>query len=113
MPDEQPPPSSAPNATAPTPVVTSAPLPTQLVTESERRLQSAVVFFGQALQEVVRSGLALLLVVLVLITLIYAFRQVGNSEAWPNTKELLDIVVPALTGLLGSAMGFYFGSRTR
>jgi hypothetical protein len=29
-----------------------------------------------------------------------------------KTKELLDELLPALTGLIGSALGFYFGSKS-
>jgi hypothetical protein len=29
-----------------------------------------------------------------------------------KTKELLDKLLPALTGLIGSALGFYFGSKS-
>jgi hypothetical protein len=37
-----------------------------------------------------------------------------ESASWPNhwqqTKEMLQIILPALTGLIGSVIGFYFGS---
>jgi hypothetical protein len=29
-----------------------------------------------------------------------------------KTKEMLDKLLPALTGLIGSALGFYFGSKS-
>ncbi len=32
------------------------------------------------------------------------------KEHWEQTKEMLQIVLPALVGLIGSALGFYFGS---
>jgi hypothetical protein len=39
-----------------------------------------------------------------------------ESASWPNrwaqTKEMLQITLPAITGLLGSVIGFYFGSNT-
>jgi hypothetical protein len=31
------------------------------------------------------------------------------QDHWNQTKEMLQIVLPALTGLIGSALGFYFG----
>ncbi len=39
-----------------------------------------------------------------------------ESASWPThwnqTKDMLQIILPALTGLIGSVSGFYFGSRT-
>jgi hypothetical protein len=32
------------------------------------------------------------------------------KDHWEQTKEMLQIVLPALLGLIGSALGFYFGS---
>lgn len=32
------------------------------------------------------------------------------KEHWEQTKEMLQIILPALLGLIGSALGFYFGS---
>jgi hypothetical protein len=38
-----------------------------------------------------------------------------ESASWPNhwaqTKEMLQTILPAITGLLGSVIGFYFGSN--
>lgn len=31
-------------------------------------------------------------------------------DHWNHTKEMLQIILPALTGLIGSVLGFYFGS---
>lgn len=33
-----------------------------------------------------------------------------TAAQWSQTKELLQIILPAITGLLGSVIGFYFGS---
>jgi hypothetical protein len=37
-----------------------------------------------------------------------------ESASWPahweQTKDMLQIILPALTGLIGSVSGFYFGS---
>jgi hypothetical protein len=32
------------------------------------------------------------------------------KDHWEQTKEMLQIILPALLGLIGSALGFYFGS---
>jgi hypothetical protein len=64
------------------------------------------------LQELVRSGLALILAVLLGLTIIWGFLAAGEGgTGWENTKELLQLLLPAETGLLGSAVGFYFGTR--
>ena len=34
------------------------------------------------------------------------------NEKWQQTKEMLQIVLPALIGLIGSVIGFYFGSNS-
>jgi hypothetical protein len=57
-----------------------------------------------------RASLALLFtgLLIVIIVLGYTAAQGGH---WTNTKEWLQAVLPAVTGLLGSAAGFYFGTR--
>lgn len=41
----------------------------------------------------------------------WACRQSINSVTiWMQTKDMLQIILPALSGLLGSVIGFYFGS---
>lgn len=70
-------------------------------------------FTGQLIvQEVVRTLITLSLATLLGITIVFAFRDV-NGPNWANTKELLLILLPVETGLLGSAVGFYFGSQGR
>jgi hypothetical protein len=32
-----------------------------------------------------------------------------DGGVWTNARDYLQVAVPAVTGLLGSAMGFYFG----
>ena len=41
----------------------------------------------------------------------WACKESASATAqWTQTKEMLQIILPALTGLLGSVIGFYFGS---
>lgn len=65
---------------------------------------------GLLFQELVRSGLAIALVLLLMLVIVLSFAKVG-TDGWADTKSFLEIIVPALIALLGSAMGFYFGSR--
>jgi hypothetical protein len=61
-------------------------------------------------QELVRAGLSLSLLLLLGLVVVLAFDKVG-TKAWPDAKEFLDVVIPGFIGLLGTAMGFYLGSR--
>ena len=45
-----------------------------------------------------------------LLTLCASF--VGSLTKWGPVKDWLQVVLPAETGLFGSALGFYFGSNT-
>lgn len=56
----------------------------------------------------IRSALAILFVALFALTIGFALWRTTN---WPDTKELLLVLIPAETALLGSAVGYYFGSR--
>lgn len=62
------------------------------------------------LQELIRSSLALLFTVLLFATVGFACWGATTSH-WDSVKELLQILLPAETALLGSATGFYYGSR--
>lgn len=62
-------------------------------------------------QELVRSSMAVLFVLIFAGTITWSFFLV-TGHAWGNVKELLQLLLPAETALLGSAVGFYFGSKT-
>jgi hypothetical protein len=34
-------------------------------------------------------------------------------ESWPQIKEAMQAILPAVTSVLGTALGFYFGSQKR
>ena len=59
--------------------------------------------------EVVRAAVAVLLLGLLAIVVVIAMLR---AKTWADTKQLLDVVLPAITALLGSAIGFYFGTKT-
>jgi hypothetical protein len=61
-------------------------------------------------QEFVRAGLAFSFIVLLAVVIVLAFQDV-KSKAWANAREALEILVPTLSALIGSATGFYFGTR--
>jgi hypothetical protein len=59
-------------------------------------------------QEGIRGLIALILLGLLATALIWSMSTVHK---WSEMSELLEVWLPALTGLLGSAVGFYFGTR--
>lgn len=63
-----------------------------------------------AAQEFVRAGLAFSFVALFALVIVFGFLKLGTKE-WADAKDYLDILVPAVSALLGSATGFYFGTR--
>lgn len=63
-----------------------------------------------AVEELVRAGLAMIFALMLAGTGAWAFILVG-SKNWEHVKSLLDVLIPAETALLGSAVGFYFGTK--
>jgi hypothetical protein len=61
-------------------------------------------------EELVRGALAIAFTVVLIITVVFSFLHSSKAD-WPQTKELLQLLLPAETALLGSAVGFYYGSR--
>ena len=82
-------------------LVESDPLPVALVSTAEKNART---------QEFVRAGITFsFLLILVLIIIWGCIESRSWKTHWDQTKELLQIILPALTGLLGSSLGFYFG----
>jgi hypothetical protein len=61
-------------------------------------------------EEVVRAGLAFAFVAVFAGTVVGGFLRT-DTEHWSATSEFLQLILPAQTALLGSAVGFYFGTR--
>ena len=56
---------------------------------------------------IVTCGLLLILAYLV----VFATLESASYPAhWAQTKEMLQIILPALTGIIGTVIGFYFGT---
>ncbi len=55
---------------------------------------------------IVACGLLLILGYLVVFATIEATSWPAH---WAQTKEMLQIILPALTGVIGTVIGFYFG----
>jgi len=62
-------------------------------------------------QEWTRTSLAFAFVIIFAVTILFVMSKVGTRD-WGETKDLLQILLPAETALLGSALGFYFGTKS-
>jgi hypothetical protein len=60
-------------------------------------------------QEHARLWIAVGLIGILALTILGAFIGAFSSN-WTNVKDLLQLLLPAETALLGGALGFYFGS---
>ena len=65
---------------------------------------------GPAFIDWARLGLAIAFTALLALTILISFAFVAGDH-WAHAKELLQIAVPAEVGLLGAAVGFYFGAN--
>lgn len=59
------------------------------------------------IQEAVRAIVTVLFIGMLAYVIYYA----AHGPNWKDQKDWLGVVLPAVTGLLGSALGFYFGTR--
>jgi hypothetical protein len=44
---------------------------------------------------------------------LYAAFAIQSDAAWTRVKESFGVILPALTGTLGTVIGFYFGNRNK
>ncbi len=58
-----------------------------------------------------RGALWWMLVVFGLVLVFGGTTSAVGGEMWTHAKEFLGMVLPYLTGLLGTAIGFYFGRQ--
>lgn len=54
----------------------------------------------------------ILAIALLAILGVVVIASLAKTRNWTEAKDYLTIVLPALTGLIGSAIGYYFGSRS-
>jgi len=46
-------------------------------------------------------------------TYLYDAVKITGDATWAQTKEAFGVILPALTGILGTVIGFYFGNRNK
>jgi heme/copper-type cytochrome/quinol oxidase subunit 3 len=48
------------------------------------------------------------------VVMFYLYEASSASDAsWPRLKEAMQFILPAVTSVLGTVLGFYFGSQKR
>lgn len=63
--------------------------------------------------DTVRSLTTYFFIFLFILTVLIAFYVViWRGSEWTQTKDLIELLLPAETALIGSAVGFYFGSKS-
>ena len=67
------------------------------------------------LREAVRASVTLIALVIFLAVISFYMIQSARIENdhWLRLKEVMAIILPAVTSVLGTALGFYFGSQKR
>lgn len=60
-------------------------------------------------RDIVRATITFGLVITFVMSIAYAFYSTHGD--YEKTKDMLDKLLPALTGLIGSVLGFYFGTK--
>jgi len=96
------PPGLPPDAAVP--IESLSPLAERYSTEDE---QSVVL-----VREQTRTVLAVIFAVIFALVLVIAGAG-AFTTSWANLMEFLELALPAVTALLGSAVGFYFGTQTQ
>ena len=44
---------------------------------------------------------------------LYYSVSISDKESWARVKEAFGVILPALTGTLGTVIGFYFGKGSK
>ena len=65
-------------------------------------------------REKLRVGITLIFAVsFFFIVTFYLYQSSKTGGSWPQVKEAMQSVLPAVTSVLGTTLGFYFGSQNR
>jgi hypothetical protein len=94
----------------------SPPVPrsTQYLTQTHLRPEFKKFTYNQPKQwDFVRMMVTLGLLAMFGWVIVWASVESASwANHWAQTKEMLNLILPAITGLIGSVIGFYFGSNT-
>jgi hypothetical protein len=101
--------AAAPPPTGPTELEIGEITPVSPIVERETVSSRALEFRIKAAREVARGFLAFILALIFGLTVYWAFHNAGASR-WNDTKQLLDVLIPAESALLGTAVAFFFSA---
>ena len=67
------------------------------------------------LREIIRGLVTLVAALCFLVVIVFYLIEAAHTldPAWTHVKEAMQSVLPAVTSVLGTALGFYFGSQKR
>lgn len=87
-----------------------------LTTRDSSEVKSTVIekspFDPKEAREKVRSQIAILLIVLLFLTVFFSFCIFVYDADRAEVKDLLALIFTPLVGIVGTVLGFYFGSET-
>jgi hypothetical protein len=64
-------------------------------------------------REQIRGGIAILALLVFAALVIFYFYEAGHAagDAWLRIQDAMKVMLPAVTSLMGTVLGFYFGSK--
>jgi hypothetical protein len=64
-------------------------------------------------REQIRGGIAILALLVFAVLVIFYFYEAGHAagDAWLRIQDAMKVMLPAVTSLMGTVLGFYFGSK--
>jgi ABC-type uncharacterized transport system YnjBCD permease subunit len=77
------------------------------------RPESVDPYNPDPLREAIRASVTLAALAIFLAVLSYYMVEAAYvpDDRWQRVKEVMAVVLPAVTSILGTALGFYFGSQ--
>ena len=96
-------------------VVPSGPrLPSAVASSAENEKPAQTPYSPERQHDYVRLTVTVGLLVILGYLVVFASVESASWPAhWQQAKEMLQIILPAITGIIGTVIGFYFGSATR
>lgn len=92
-------------------VVPSSPAPQSSVLRHYQVRTTEKPYSGEKQRDYVRLTVtAGLLAIFGYLVVFASIESASWPQHWQQTKEMLQIILPAITGIIGTVIGFYFGS---
>lgn len=64
-------------------------------------------------RELIRGGIAILALLVFAVLVIFYFYEASHAtgDSWLRIQDAMKVMLPAVTSLMGTVLGFYFGSK--